>query len=80
MITDDRKAILCDLCNRKLVDEFTYYSINFDKVKVISKLSKMDVDKQCLNLDICQICYTEMSDKVLNVIKKRSNKVSWDVK
>ncbi|MHA2403769.1 MAG: hypothetical protein ACXADH_12310 [Candidatus Kariarchaeaceae archaeon] len=84
-MTKDRKGIVCDVCGDEARGVFTYYSANFDEVKVAvdqQKVGVVDADKRTLELDFCEKCYGNMKAKVLEVIDKKgkepkSKKSEW---
>jgi hypothetical protein len=73
-------GIICDYCGKVNKSKFLYYSAKFDLVEVdttIGKVASVDVDRRCLDLDLCLDCMEEVKRRVLSIINKREGKGDW---
>lgn len=65
-LLDNKNGIICDICNATHTDDFTYYSYDFRKVRVINNI--MDVlnykSAPVLSLDVCTNCHGKLKDVV----------------
>jgi len=69
-------GIYCDLCGKPYRDKFKYYSAKLDLVEVDSELKKvgvLNVDRRCLDIDICVSCFDNMKSRMMKVIKNRES-------
>ena len=74
--TNDKRGIECDLCGAEYKENFIYYSGILDKVDVNAAraTSITEVDKRFLDIDMCQKCWQDMKERILDVINKREQK------
>lgn len=63
----DGSGISCDLCRLEVRDEFTYYSFDISRVKMIN--SRAINEKKEASIDVCERCYSSISDKVVKNYK-----------
>jgi hypothetical protein len=68
MINSAKNGIFCDLCRKECKDVFVYYSVNFKEVDCDKNRTNAIVENK-MDLDICQECFNEMKNKVLENIK-----------
>lgn len=81
----DQKAgkitgVICDLCNKSLIDKFSYFSAKFDFVEVDRAIGKSGIvkhDKRALDLDVCPECLEKLKSQVIHNINQRQNQGVW---
>lgn len=73
-------GIICDLCSTIFKDKFEYFNAKFDLVRVDNELKKtgpVDIDRRCLDLDVCTECMDRMKKQVIQHEEQRRNKPKW---
>jgi hypothetical protein len=74
---DKTIGIFCDYCGKIVKSKFHYYSAKFDMVEVdttIGKIAIVEVDRRCLDLDLCVECMEDVKKRVMSVINKREGR------
>jgi hypothetical protein len=74
MLLTSKDGIACDLCGREYKRKFSYYSAEFTKISADAEkkvTGPTEVDKKHLNLDICEICYNSLAQKVVEIAKAK---------
>lgn len=67
MFLDSGDGILCNFCGTIHKDQFVYYSVTARLIKIVNnmRISETDAD---FNKDMCQTCYDDIVEKIMNNI------------
>ena len=73
MLLPERDGILCDLCGIEYKSQFTYYSVEGQKIEVLSSRKTILPLGKELDLDTCEDCYEKMLDRCRTALAKMPN-------
>jgi hypothetical protein len=69
MKNEGNDGIFCDYCGSEVKEDFTYYSFDFNEVKLNEKFSRQS-GHIALSADLCERCMELFRQRLLNVTKK----------
>lgn len=68
MFLPDRSGIRCDLCLLIEKEQFTYYSVDFLKIRIVNKTVIRSPDD--ISYDICKNCYNKWLERCKNNVSR----------
>jgi hypothetical protein len=73
-------GVCCDVCNAIKTTKFEYFNVKIDLVEVdatIGKTGIKNIDRQYLDLDMCEACIERLKTAVKKAIEKREKNGNW---